>query len=131
MGQLKHDGRATLEDVDYPDSEAITFGDLYRIAGWTGVAMRTCGASDTDRTGALEIAPDRIWYVKAPASLNTTKGAYLAWSTAAAGTFQRGDTHLAAFVLATHKFPCALVEEDQDANDYVGIRILNVGPSGA
>jgi hypothetical protein len=130
MGQLKHDGRATLEGVTWP-AGVITFGDLYRVDGWTGVAMDNIAAADILRVGAMEIAPDRIWYVKFPSALNSVKGDYVAWSTAAAATFQRGDTHLAAFVAATHKVPCALVEEAADANDYAAIRILNIGPSGA
>lgn len=130
MGQLKHDGRATLEGITWP-AGVITFGDLYRVNGWTGVAMNNFASGESPRVGAMEIAPDRIWYVKFPSALNSVKGDYVAWASATAATFQRGDTNLEAFVLATHKFPCALVEEAADAADYAGIRILNVGPSGA
>jgi hypothetical protein len=130
VGQLKHDGRATLEGVTWP-AGVITFGDLYRVDGWTGVALDNFASGESPRVGAMEIAPDRIWYVKFPTALNSVKGDYVAWTTAAAATFQRGDTHLVAFVVATHKMPCAIVEEAADANDYAAIRILNVGPSGA
>jgi hypothetical protein len=48
MGQLKHDGRATQGGFAAPAATAITFGDLYRINQWNGIAMKTIGASDTD-----------------------------------------------------------------------------------
>ena len=130
MGQLKSDGRATLGGVTYP-AGVITFGDLYRIGGVTGVALKSIASADTDRVADMEIAPDRIWYVKIPAGLTGAKGDYLAWTTAASATFQRGDTDLVLFVVATQKFPAAIVEEAKDANNYAGVRILNVGPSGA
>lgn len=127
MGQLKHDGRATLGGVTWP-AGVITFGDLYRVDGWTGIAMKSIASADTDRSADMEIAPDRIWYINCPAALNCTKGQYLYWTTAAAATFQRGDTHLTASVNGA---PCAIVEEAQDANDVAAIRVLNIGPSGS
>lgn len=130
MGQLKHDGRATLDGVTWP-AGVVTFGDLYRVDGWTGVALDNFASGETPRVGAMEIAPDRIWYVKIPAGLTGAKGDYLAWTTKAPATFQRGDTNLALFVVATHGSPCCLVEEAKDAQNYAGVRILNVGPSGA
>ena len=130
MGQLKTDGRATQGGVTFP-AGVITFGDLYRVNGITGVAMKNIAAADTDRVCDMEIAPDRIWYVKLPVGVTGAKGDYLAWTTAATATFQRGDTDLVAFVVATQKFPCAVVEEAKDANNYAAVRILNVGPSGA
>jgi predicted RecA/RadA family phage recombinase len=132
MGQLKTDGRATQGGITWP-AGIITFGDLYRVGGLTGVALNNVAAADAGqaRKGDMEIAPDRIWYVKVPSGLTAAKGDYLAWGTAATATFQRGDTDLVAFVAATHKFPCAVVEETKDANNYAAVRILNVGPSGA
>lgn len=129
MGQLKHDGRATLGGVAFPSSEEIIFGDLYRVDGWTGVALSAIDADETDnRTADMEIAPDRVWYCKMPASLNCVKGDYLYWDLDAG--FQRGDTDLVKTPTGSG-YPCALVEESQDANDYAAIRILNVGPSGS
>jgi len=130
MGQLKTDGRATQGGVTWP-AGIITFGDLYRVAGITGVALKNIAAADTMRNADMEIAPDRIWYVKLPSALTAPKGTYLGWASATIATFQRGDTNLEIFVLATHKFPCAVVEEAKDANHYAAVRILNVGPSGA
>jgi hypothetical protein len=130
MGQLKHDGRATLEGVTWP-AGTINFGDLYRVSGWTGVALDNFLTGETPRIGAMEIAPDRVWYVKLPVALAGAKGDYLAWTTAASATFQRGDTDLVLFVPATHRFPCAVVDETKDAGNYAAVRILNVGPSGA
>lgn len=126
-GQLKHDGRATLGGVTVPAGDFV-FGELFRINGWTGVILKTVLTADTDRNADFEIAPDRIWYVPVPAGLTVAKGTYLYWTTAAAATLQRGDTHLAT---AVNGVPCALAEEAKDANNYVAIRILNIGLSGA
>lgn len=121
MGQLKHDGRATQGGFTAPAANAITKGDLYRINGWNGVAMKTIAAADTVRTLDLEIAPDRIWYIKLPAALNPAQGDPLYW-TAGAG-FKRGDTDLAAAVVGS---PAAKVEETKDAGGYCAVRILNL-----
>jgi hypothetical protein len=129
MGQLKHDGRATLEGVTWP-AGVITFGDFYSVSGWNGFAMNNVAAADTDRVGAMEIAPDRIWYVKVPAALVAAKGAYLYWANGA-GVFQRGDTDLVATPATAGDAPVAIVEEAVDANDYCAIRALNVGPVAA
>ena len=122
MGQLKHDGRATQGGVTAPASTAITFGDLYRINGWNGIALSTIGASDTVRSLDLEIAPDRVWYVKLPSGVNPAVGDPLYWT---AGTgFKRGDTDLSATVAGA---PACKVEEAKDANGYAAVRVLNVG----
>jgi hypothetical protein len=122
MGQLKTDGRATQGGFTFP-AGVITFGDLYRLNGWNGIALANIGSADTVRTADMEIAPDRIWYVKVPAGLNPALGDFLYW-TAGAG-FKRGDTDLAAAVVGS---PVAKVEEVKNANGYVAVRVLNVGP---
>lgn len=122
MGQLKHDGRATQNGVSAPAAQAIVKGDLYRINGWTGFALKTIGASDTLRTLDLEIAPDRVWYVKLPAAVAPAIGDPLYW-TAGAG-FKRGDTDIQ---VAAAGAPCAKVEEVKDANGYCAVRALNIG----
>jgi hypothetical protein len=121
MGQLKHDGRATQGGYTAPAATVITKGDLYRMNGWNGIALRSIGSADTVRTLDLEIAPDRIWYVKLPAALNPAIGDPLYW-TAGAG-FKRGDTDLAAAVVGS---PAAKVEEVKDANGYAAVRVLNL-----
>jgi hypothetical protein len=122
MGQLKHDGRATQNGVTVPGAQAITKGDLYRINNWNGIALKTIGAADTLRVMDMEIAPDRIWYVKLPAALAPAVGDPLYWTT---GTgFKRGDTDLAAAVLGS---PACKVEEAKDANGYAAVRVLNIG----
>lgn len=121
MGQLKHDGRATQGGVTAPAAQAIVKGDLYRINGWTGFAMKSIGASDTLRTLDLEIAPDRVWYVKLPAAVTPAVGDPLYW-TAGAG-FKRGDTDLQ---VAAAGAPVAKVEEVKDANGYAAVRALNL-----
>lgn len=122
MGQLKHDGRATQGGFTAP-AGIYTFGDLYRINGWNGIALTSIAAADTVRSLDLEIAPDRVWYIKAPAGWAPALGDYGYW-TAGAGT-KRGDTDLAAAVVGA---PVVKVEEVKDANGYVAVRVLNVGP---
>jgi len=122
MGQLKHDGRATQNGVTFPAAQAITKGDLYRVNGWNGFALKTIGASDTIRVADMEIAPDRIWYIKLPAALSPAVGDVLYWTT---GTgFKRGDTDLSATVAGS---PACKVEEVKDANGYAAVRALNIG----
>lgn len=126
-GQLKSDGKATLGGVTFP-AGVISFGELYRVGGWTGIAMKSIASADTDRNADMEISAERIWYVPIPAGVTGTKGQYLYWTTAAAATFQRGDTHLTGTAAGV---PCAIVEEAKDANNIAAIRILNIGPSGS
>lgn len=122
MGQLKHDGRATQGGFTAP-AGVITFGDLYRLNGWNGIALQNIAAADTIRSLDFEIAPDRIWYIKVPAAVNPAVGDFLYW-TAGAG-FKRGDTDLATAVVGA---PVCKVEEVKDANAYMAVRVLNVGP---
>lgn len=122
MGQLKHDGRATQGGFVAPAGD-FPFGDLFRINGWNGIALTHIATTDTVRSLDLEISPDRIWYIKAPAGWAPAIGDYGYW-TAGAG-LKRGDTDLAAAVVGA---PIVKVEEIKDANGYVGVRVLNVGP---
>ncbi len=121
MGQLKHDGVATQNGVTFP-AGTYTFGDLYRINQWNGIALKTIAAGDTVRVADMEISPARIWYVKLPAALNPAIGDVLYW-TAGAGV-KRGDTDLAAAVVGS---PVCKVEETKDANGYAAVRVLNIG----
>jgi hypothetical protein len=122
MGQLKTDGRATQGGFTWP-AGIITYGDLYRLNGWNGIALKNIAAADTLRTADMEISSERIWYVKLPVAVAGTQGTYLYW-TAGAG-FKRGDTDLTATVTGS---PVAIVEETKDANNYAAVRVLNVGP---
>jgi len=122
MGQLKSDGKATVGGFTWP-AGVITFGDMYRLNGWNGVALKNIAAADTMRVAGMEFSSERIWIVKLPAAVAGTQGTYLYW-TAGAG-FKRGDTDLTATVTGS---PVAIVEETKDANHYAAVRILNVGP---
>jgi hypothetical protein len=118
MGQLKSDGRAI--DIQAPAATAMTFGEAYRVDGWTGIAMKTVGASDTDRGLALEVAAERIWYVAVPAAVNGARGTAVYW-TAGAG-FKRGSTDLTSTATGG---VVGIVEEARDGNGFAAIRFFN------
>lgn len=122
MGQLKHDGKATQGGVTWP-AGVITFGDMYRLNGWNGIALASIASGDTARVAGMEYSSERIWYVKFPGALNPAVGTYVYWTTGAG--FKRGDTDLSASVVGS---PVAIVEEAKNANGYAGVRVLNVGP---
>jgi hypothetical protein len=122
LGQLKSDGNAV--DVVAPGATAIVFGELYRIDGWTGFAMRSVGASDTDRKLALEVSPNRIWYVTMPAGVAAARGDMLNWS-AGAG-FKKATTDLV--VTGGGVGPAAKVEEAKDASNVVAVRAIQTLP---
>lgn len=117
MGNLKQEGDAI--NVVAPNGEAIVFGEVYRIDGWTGIAMTTIASDATERGLALEVS-NRIWYVTVPAGVAAARGALLYWSTGAG--FKRGSTDLAA---AAGVGPVAKVEEAKDGNNVVGLRVIN------
>lgn len=122
MGQKKSDGKASIGGIATPAATVITFGDLYRINQWNGIAMKSLTAADTVRTIGFSYPAEEIWYVKLPAALNPALGDVLYW-TAGAG-FKRGDTDLSATVAGS---PACKVEEVKDANGYAGVRVLNIG----
>lgn len=116
MGHLFSDGKAI--DVVAPGATAISFGDLYRIDLWSGIAMDTIGASDVNRGMALEVS-ERFWKVLFPGALNPAVGAYVYWT---AGTgFKRGDTDLSATVNGN---PVGKVVIAKNANGYACIAVF-------
>jgi hypothetical protein len=121
MGQLKTDGRAV--NVPVVPAGQYNFGELFRINGWNGIAMKTVNTADTIRAMAIEVSSERVWYFTIPAAVAAPQGAYLYW-TAGAGT-KRGDTDLSATVAGT---PVLVVEEAKDGNNVIAARVLNVGP---
>lgn len=123
MGQLKTDGRAI--DVAAPGSTVLNNEELYRIDGWNGISMRAVSATDADRGLAFETSSERIWYIKTPSGIGTTRGAVLYWATP--GSFQKGDTHLQATAATAGDPPACKVEEVRDAGGYAAVRVLNVG----
>lgn len=124
MGQLKSDGKATQGGWTWP-AGTIKFGEMYRLNGWNGIALKAIAAGDTVRTADMEISSERIWYCKLPSGVTGARGTYLYWPIAALATFEVGETDLSETV---HGSPVAIVEEAKDANGYAGIRVLNVGP---
>lgn len=120
MGQLKHDGRATQGGVTFPAGE-IVFGDLYRVDGISGFALKNIATGATPRVAGMEISKERVWYIKLPAAVNPAKGDLLYW-TAGAG-FKRGDTDLTAVVTGN---PVLQVEEAVDANAWCAVRLTGI-----
>jgi predicted RecA/RadA family phage recombinase len=127
-GQLKSDGRATLGAAITLPAGDFYFGECFRVAGITGINMKTVLTADTDRNVDFEISTERVWYFPIPAGTAAARGAYLYWTTAAAATLQRGDTHLVATV---NGVPAVFVEEAKDGNNIIAGRVLNIGLSGA
>lgn len=91
MGHLYSDGKAV--DVVADAATVVNFGDLYRIAGWTGFALDALTAADVDRGMALEVS-ERIWKVKLPGGITPVVGDHLVWD-AVGVAFKAGDTNLA------------------------------------
>lgn len=118
MGQLKHEGDAV--DAVAPAGQEIFKGEIYRIDGWTGIAMAHVLPTDPELGFALEVRP-RIWYVSVPATTAVARGDLLYW-TAGAG-FKRGTADLTATVTGA---AVAKVEEARDANGIAGIKVINV-----
>lgn len=120
MGQKKTDGRAI--DVQAPASTALSFGELYRIDGWTGFAMKTVGATDVDRGLALSVS-EEIYYCVVPAAVSGARGTLVYW-TAGAG-FKRGTTDLTTTDPGAGSDPVGKIEEARDSNGVAAIRVIN------
>lgn len=123
MGRKITDGQAI--DVVAP-AGTFTKGELYRIDGWTGIAMISIAAGDTDRALALEVSK-AMWRVQVPAATAAARGDYLGWSTGA-GT-KAGATDLAAIAApAAGGVPAtavAKVEAVRNSTGYATIRVLD------
>lgn len=123
MGRKISDGLAI--DVVAP---AGTFdkGELYRIDGWTGIAMISIASTDTDRVLALEVSK-ALWRVKVPVGTAAARGDFLTW-TAGAGT-KSGATDMAAVTSpANGGIPAntvAKVEAARNAGGYATIRVID------
>lgn len=123
MGHLFSDGKAI--DVAAGAGTTINKGDLYRISGWNGIAMKNVASDDTDRSLALETSSERIWKVKLPTGLTPSVGDILNWST---GTGQKaGDTDLVAQSTSTSTGPACKVLVAKNAAGYAAVRVLNTG----
>jgi len=123
MGRKITDGLAI--DVVAP-AGIIEKGELYRIDGWTGIAMISIAAADTDRLLALEVSK-ALWRVKVPAATAAARGDFLTW-TAGAG-FKAGATDMAAVASpANGGIPAntvAKVEAARNSTGYATIRVLD------
>jgi len=123
MGRKITDGLAV--DVTAP-AGIFDKGELYRIDGWTGIAMISIAAADTDRQLALEVSK-AFWRVKVPVGVAATRGDYVAWTTGA-GT-KSGPTDLATLAApAAGGVPATAVgkvEGVRNSTGYATIRVLD------
>lgn len=122
MGYKVSDGKAF--DAAAPAGQVINDYDLYRIAGWNGVAIGAKDASQTDRTLSFEADPAAMYSILLPA-IAPVVGDFLYWTTNDSTTFQRGDTHLVlAAAAANGQEPCAKVLKAKNANGYAVVRVM-------
>lgn len=123
MGRKISDGLAV--DVVAP-AGTIEKGELYRIDGWTGIAMIAIASTDTDRVLALECSK-ALWRVKVPVATAAARGDYLQWTTGAG--FKSGATDLQAIAQpAAGGVPAnavARVEAVRNSAGYATIRVLD------
>lgn len=119
MGRKASDGKAV--DVVAPAGQ-YDFGELFRIDGFTGVALSTINTADTDRGLALEVS-DCIWWFKVPVGVGTTRGIFLYWASGAG--VRRGDTHLQATAGTAGDQPVGKVETVRNANGYAAVKLFN------
>jgi hypothetical protein len=117
MGRLKHEGDAV--DVLAPSGSVITYGEVYRIDGWTGFAMANIALTDTERKLALETSPSRVWYFSVPTGLTVARGALLTWS--GGSGIKVASTDLVAGTGANAVVKC---EEAKDSNNVIAGRVM-------
>lgn len=124
MGRKITDGLAI--DVTAPAATLIEKGEIYRIDGWTGIAMDQIDVAEVDRSVALEVSKS-LWRVKVPAATAAARGDYLGWTTGAG--FKKGTTDLAAIAApAAGGVPAtavAKVEGVRNSTGYATIRVLD------
>ena len=96
----------------------VTAGKLYRIDGWNGVAELTVAAG---ATFPLNIDPTFEFLIPMPAAVAAAVGAVLYMPPASGGA---GETALTA--TATGNMAAVKVTQAKDANNIVGVRLLNV-----
>lgn len=122
MGYKVSDGKTF--DAAAPAGQVINDYDLYRIAGWNGVAIGQKDAVQTDRTLSFECDPPAQYSILLPAGVVPVVGQVLYWTTFDNTTFQRGDTHLAVAVVGQ---PAVKVLKVKNAAGYAVCRVLNNG----
>lgn len=126
MGRKVDDGQAV--DVQAPGATVIDFGELYRIDGFSGIALSAKASGDADRGLALEIS-SAIWFVKTPVGIGVARGAPVFWS-AGAG-FKKSSTDLANAAGTAGDEPVGKVETVRNTNGYAAIKLFDGGGSVA
>jgi hypothetical protein len=122
MGMKKTEGGAV--NIVAPGSTAMAFGELYRVDGWTGLALRTVTATDTERGLALETDCNSVWYFSIPSGLAAARGDLLWWAT---GTgYKVGATDLVAAGTSGATGPAVKVEEAVDSSFVIAGRVMQL-----
>jgi hypothetical protein len=119
MGHLYSDGKAV--DVNDAGSAVVNFGDLYRIGGITGIAMKSLATTDTVRDLALETS-ERVWKVKVPAGFAGAAGTYVYWSSGAGR--KDGAVDLVSAPGTAGDRPIGVVVVAKNANGYAAVKML-------
>jgi predicted RecA/RadA family phage recombinase len=122
VGHFYTDGKAI--DATAADSTVVSKGDLYRMGGWNGIAMKNVAAADTDRGLALETSAERVWKVKLPAGVTPAVGDVLYWST---NSGQKAGADDLVASPPTGAAPCCKVLVAKNAAGYAAVRVLNIG----
>lgn len=124
MGRKVTDGRAL--DFTAPAATLIEKGELYRVDGWTHIAMDQIDATEVDR-GYAGMVAEELWRVKVPAATAAARGDFLTWS-AGAG-FKSGATDLVAVAApadgSTPILAVAKVEGVRNSRGYATIKLLH------
>lgn len=115
MSQGKYTDGRTINVV--APAGGVMAGRLYRINGWNGVAEVDAAAGETF---AMNIDPVFTFYIPMPSGVAAALGDVLYMPTASGGT---GATALTA--TATSNVAAVKVHQAKDANNIVGVRLLN------
>ena len=114
MGHKYSDGK-TLSVAAAP-AGGLVAGRGYRVNNWNGVAELDAAAN---AASYLTIDPVAVFYIKIPAAVPAAQGDTL-FMPPAGGAAEAVATNAAAGNVAAFK-----VHEAKDANNIVGVRILN------
>lgn len=114
--QGKYSDGKTIDRV--APAGGVVAGELYRINGWNGICEVD---TDATETFAMNVDPVPTFWIAIPAAVAAASGAILYMPPATGGV---GSTALTA--TATGNIAAVKVVVDKDANNIVGVKILNI-----